>query len=387
MKTVAEKSQKVKAQKGDPVEIRKGVWRYRLSLPLDPLTNKHPQKTVTITAANITEARKHRNKAAAELEAQKHLPKSARTFESLLREWLRSRANVGREAKTLKGYEDIVDKVAPVIGHVKLATIAADGRDIFDRYYASLTERGLTPNTVGHYHSVIRAACNYGIGKGILPPLAFLKHTERPSVGRPKVIVPTVDDVRALMAASEEHHAKEWPFFLFLAVHLWARRSEIIALRWDRIDLQNRSIFIDSAVETTKGRPTLKDVKSHQNRRLSIDQATADRVTAFREWQAEASTTSAFVFPSVRGVTLHPDTVTDWFDQTRRRAGVHGPRLHDIRHFGPTQALSAGMPINQVSYRLGHAKISTTLDLYIDYLPAKDMDLADYMAQLMHSEQ
>jgi integrase len=79
----------------------------------------------------------------------------------------------------------------------------------------------------------------------------------------------------------------------------------------------------------------------------------------------------------------HPDQATGGFRRAAARAGVVGVRLHDLRHFGPTQALAAGASIVAVSHRLGHAKVSTTLDVYSHWIPAADQALSGLMGSLL----
>ena len=40
------------------------------------------------------------------------------------------------------------------------------------------------------------------------------------------------------------------------------------------------------------------------------------------------------------------------------------PRIHDLRHYMASTLLAAGVPIHAISRRLGHEKISTTVDTY-----------------------
>jgi hypothetical protein len=47
--------------------------------------------------------------------------------------------------------------------------------------------------------------------------------------------------------------------------------------------------------------------------------------------------------------------------------------------------LSAGTPIHVVSGRVGHAKASTTNDVYSQFLPTADSHAADTIGQVLHS--
>jgi hypothetical protein len=58
------------------------------------------------------------------------------------------------------------------------------------------------------------------------------------------------------------------------------------------------------------------------------------------------------------------------------RAGVTYRRFHALRHTCATNLLKAGCYLPAVSRRLGHSKVSTTLDIYAAYLPSDQAPLA-----------
>jgi len=53
----------------------------------------------------------------------------------------------------------------------------------------------------------------------------------------------------------------------------------------------------------------------------------------------------------------------------RAAADVPSIWLHDLRHTHATLLLLDGVPVTLVSKRLGHAKVSITLDTYSHILP------------------
>jgi integrase len=59
-----------------------------------------------------------------------------------------------------------------------------------------------------------------------------------------------------------------------------------------------------------------------------------------------------------------------------KRVGVPYRRFHVLRHTCATNLLKAGCYLPAVSNRLGHAKVSTTLDIYAAYLPSDQAPLA-----------
>ena len=75
------------------------------------------------------------------------------------------------------------------------------------------------------------------------------------------------------------------------------------------------------------------------------------------------------VFSQVDGKPLLPDTVSHAWVKTVKRAGLKHFRLHDGRHTHASIMLKQGIHPKIVQERLGHATISTTLDLYSHVAP------------------
>jgi len=78
-----------------------------------------------------------------------------------------------------------------------------------------------------------------------------------------------------------------------------------------------------------------------------------------------------------------PYVVTRRWNRVRKAAGQEGIRLHDLRHFVATELLTAGFDVRTVSNRLGHARTSTTMDIYWGWVPARDQEAAAYLGSLL----
>jgi len=61
-------------------------------------------------------------------------------------------------------------------------------------------------------------------------------------------------------------------------------------------------------------------------------------------------------------------------------------RVHDLRHFVATQLLTAGIDVRTVANRLGHARTSTTLDIYWAWVPARDREAARYLEEVLFED-
>ena len=56
----------------------------------------------------------------------------------------------------------------------------------------------------------------------------------------------------------------------------------------------------------------------------------------------------------------HLRNLNDSWDRVRRRAGLDGVRLHDLRHSFASRALALGEGLPMIGELLGHSQVNTT---------------------------
>jgi integrase len=72
------------------------------------------------------------------------------------------------------------------------------------------------------------------------------------------------------------------------------------------------------------------------------------------------------------GLPPHQNTVGYWWRKTLTTAGVHGIRLHDLRHFYASGLIASGCDVVTVQRALGHARATTTLNTYSHLWPTAE---------------
>ena len=90
---------------------------------------------------------------------------------------------------------------------------------------------------------------------------------------------------------------------------------------------------------------------------------------------AEACT---LVFPSNAFGAVNPNTVTVFFNEAVKKAGIYerGLSFHALRHTHATFLLENGVSIKVIQDRLGHSSAVTTLDYYSHVSPKMDEEAA-----------
>ena len=61
-------------------------------------------------------------------------------------------------------------------------------------------------------------------------------------------------------------------------------------------------------------------------------------------------------------------------------------KLHDLRHTSATLLQASGCDIATISRRLGHSKVSVTLDVYSHAIPENDVEAADILSKVLSKQ-
>lgn len=164
------------------------------------------------------------------------------------------------------------------------------------------------------------------------------------------------------------------------------RRGEALAMRWSLIDLDAGAVKLRKQIRRRAGQLVEKDLKTKESRAtLSIPAALVELLREHRREQLNARLASPvwadpdLVFATNVGTAIEPRNVNRSWAALRKRAGVPGIRVHDLRHAAASMAFAAGAPVKEVQAMLRHSKESTTSDLYVHVFESVRQATADRM--------
>jgi len=145
------------------------------------------------------------------------------------------------------------------------------------------------------------------------------------------------DDVEKLINACSDHLRP----MVITALNTGMRKSEILNLRWQEIDLVNRKITVINA-------------KNNESRVIPINQTLYQELLGLSK-RAKGE----YVFPDRNG---HPfKEVKTAFSSTLKRAGIEDFRFHDLRHTFGSHLIMQGVDIRTVQQVMGHKEIRMTM--------------------------
>ena len=280
-------------------------------------------------------------------------------------EWLEARRRE-LKPKTLAGYEHLVKKhLKPRIGGIRLQDLTV--RDLA-RFQEGLEDDGYATSTIKHLRVILngtldRAVMHEVLVRNPMDKLAFKgKPGEKREVWTPEQAAAFVRETR------EDYQAAALVFALMTGM----RRGEVLGLKWDDLDFKKGTLRINRSLVTVNGSAQVSTPKTESSKRLlSLSPDTLaflkehwDRQITLALSKAGDWVETGYVFTNTSGEAWHPDSVRTTMHRVCRKAAIPVITIHGLRHTHTSLMARKGIPVEVISKRLGHAKISTTMDVY-----------------------
>jgi integrase len=311
------------------------------------------------------------------------------TVGDYLDRWLRDSVKGTVKETTYANYSYITRvHISPALGRVKLKNLTpAHVRG----FYGEKARTNLSAATVKKMHVVLRRALSHAVSDGVIPRNAA-DNVKPPRASAPGEEIRPLNSVECC-AFLEASRGERLEALYVLAVHCGLREGELLALRWEDVDLEvanpallvrhtltrgedGRGYVVGASTKSGKGRrvrltrQAVASLKDHRMRQLE------ERMSLTGLWQDQD-----LVFPNNIGFLLNPSNLRNRsFKRIKARSGVREDlRFHDLRHTCATLLLREGVNAKVVSEMLGHASIVITLNTYTHVLPDMQDSAADAM--------
>lgn len=311
------------------------------------------------------------------------LPSEQMTVARFAQDWLVGiRPNV--RPATWQHYESLLRVHAlPTLGRIRLSRLQPSH---LQKLYNHRLESGSSPTTVRHVHKVIHLMLEKAVRWGaVVRNVAGLCDPPRPLQRDLPMI--TAEQAGRLLTAAEGHRLEA---LFVLALTTGARMSELIGLSWPAIDLERGSITIRATLQLINGEFQLVETKTTGSRRtvaLAPMAVSALRRHYTRQMEEKLRVGPAWdnalglCFTTKLGEPLKRHRVLRQEYRPLARAAEFPASLtfHDLRHIAASLALSQNVPWTLVSEMLGHANVSTTMNVYAHTVPGTQGQIADAM--------
>ena len=199
--------------------------------------------------------------------------------------------------------------------------------------------------TTNNYGNYLKTFFNYAVKRGYLDknPMALWKKQYEPR--KPRLL--DRETIEAIMAHAKPHVA--WAIEVAYNTGARTGESELLSLKWEDVDYEQGLIHIfGRKTKTHRWVPLSEEFLA----RLKAKQAESDceYIISFRGKQVKAIRKAFRVACENAGVKYHV-------------------RMYDIRHRFASELFNANVPEGVVSKAIGHSRVSTTTDVYLEVLP------------------
>ena len=373
----------------------KNSYSIKISMGKDAATGKYKYQWVSVKGTK-KDAEKRLSEVLHQLDTGTFMKPGKTTLGEYMERWLQDYVWPNLAPRTAEGYESIIRcHLTPALGKIPLTQLKPEH---LQRYYSDKLTGGrydgkgaLTPTTVSHHHTCIHRALKMALQWGLISRNPADAITP-PRPQRSDIHTMNEDDLRAFLEA-----AKKTPYYaiFYLALSTGMRRSELLALRWCDVDLILCQIYVTRSLHHLRtGELVFRAPKTAKGRRMVSLSPSA--VSILREHEEKQKLDQAMlgiplkeddlIFSNLEGKPLLPDTVSHAWVKLVKRTGLDGIRFHDARHTHASLLLTQGVHPKVVQERLGHATISTTLDLYSHVSPGLQQAAAEGFDKLLNGK-
>jgi integrase len=354
--------------------IRRGKQSWRLKFDVERAGGKRETRYVTFRGT-----RKEAQQKLAELIASLGQGSYVEPSKMSVAAFVRARVDQWEAAgditaRTAQRYRQLTEnQIVPHIGATPLQKLA---RLDVEGWHTTLRKGGLAPRTIGHAHRVLGKALRDAERDGIvLRNVCKLQKA-------PKIADTEMAIVRDVPGFINKLRGTRLYVLALVALFAGLRLGEILALRWNRVDLDGKTIAVREALEWTKAhgiRP--KAPKSRAGRRdVTLPDILVDALREHRKAMLELRMQlgagrlpdDGLLFANLEGEPLQPSNVSSDWGEIASRIGVPEITFHGLRHTHASQLIAAGVDIVTISKRLGHARPSVTLAVYAHMFTSDD---------------
>jgi integrase len=378
-----------------------GDKKFRIMYDVVSVNGKRQQKTETLVGVTKKQAEAFLAKRKAAVVVGEYLPCGDMTMNALFDRFVQ--AKQGRlAATTLQRYESLLRLyLRPVVGTKKVGSVRAV--DLLAAY-AQWSKRSVSGRTVRHAADLLRNVLRHAVKWEVIlrSPAASLDADDLPKALKPESTVLTEGEAQQLLKEAKypphrctaRHYLTAQSVFypaVAFALYTGARLGEIMAMRWQDIDFQQRTVRISRSLSSTKRDGLIyKRPKNDRVRTVCVSSHLLAILESHRAVQAaeRIAVRSSYldedlIFAKPDGTPISSWLFSSAFRNFMKRCPVRRIRFHDLRDTHASLLAKAGVPIEVISKRLGHSAIGITYDRYITVYRDRDAEAAEAFAKIV----
>lgn len=312
-------------------------------------------------------------------------------FSDYLEFWLQWKRKSWEEV-TYSGYcQNVRSWIGPYFAKRKVRLNEITVLDIEMFYTHEINQRGVSGNTVLHYHANIRKALSDAAKLKLIPynPAAEVERPKKDNFVASYYSADELMEVLPIFANTK----MELP--VMLAAFYGLRRSEVIGLQWSAINFERKIVTISRTFERINVDGKMVDVSKCRTknkasfRSLPLIPAVEQALLKAQKRQQQqiklcggsyCKEYKDYICVDDMGHLVTPDYVTRVFREMLLKNGFRPIRYHDLRHSCASLLIKNKVTMKEVQMWLGHSSFSTTANIYAHIDVDSKMEAANMIA-------
>jgi integrase len=276
--------------------------------------------------------------------------------------------------QTVHGYRSLArNHLQPGFGRMRLREIRPSAvQDWLDRGPGAQLSPAMQRKVVGCLSVVLKAAAVRDLAEPVVLDAVTLRRSARHEM---RLI--SLQELDALVDSLDPWYRPDVVWLAFTGL----RRGEHSALLASDVDLTARTAYIHRTLNRF-GRFEEETKTSRSRRTVDLFDRAAQAVHEKREQRIQHGIRSELLWTTRSGTPMSwPNFHRDHWKPATKAVGLGGLRLHDLRHLAASLMISAGLELVYVSRQLGHANVTTTMNVYAHLLEDRRPVMVDRFDQ------
>jgi integrase len=301
---------------------------------------------------------------------------SAVKFENFAEQWYEEYAKGNMKKGSLDTVSRVKKRVYSAIGHLRMDKITVRHiQNFINKLHDEPNKRTGKPyarnSIIKHLHFISRVF-TYAVKMDMLSDNPCRKVNVSQKEKSEKSIY-TIEETRQLMELLKEKAPFKYYVFFVILVYSGLRRGEMLGLEWKDIDYSNCILSVSRTSNYTPADGLYTDTTKtrRSNRRLKLPEYVMDLLKRYQEEQniqknrlGDVWKETDRIFTRWNGGPLHTHTPRAWLKKFCKQNDFKYCDVHSFRHLNASLLINAGIDIASVSAALGHAQVTTTLNVY-----------------------
>ena len=259
--------------------------------------------------------------------------------------------------------------------------------DIFQRYINNLVLDGYSRATIIKTYNTINNCLKMAVIKNDikLNPLTLVSIPSESQVTTKTKDIEclTEQDVNKILELAKNtdiiHGNKNsYIYEINFLIYTGLRIGEACALKWKDIDLKNKKLIVSSSAsiiqvddDNKKTKEVISTPKTSKGKRtVFLTQQAVNALNKICEKNKQYLGTDNRVFITAVGTPLNRRNLRRSLNSIQKQVGtsIQNSGLHVLRHTFATLAIAKKIDLKTIAQMLGHAKVSTTYNIYVHFI-------------------